>query len=67
MADNGIISTFGINLLEEEIDDATYEKQIIMTESGIALAEFLNLLEKPEKEEFSSHIYNIYLNNYTQK
>lgn len=51
--------------LEEEIDDTTYEKQIVMTEKGIALAEFLNLLEKPEKEEFSSYIYNIYntLNN----
>ena len=46
--------------LEEEIDDTTYEKQIVMTEKGIALAEFLNLLEKPEKEEFSSYIYNIY-------
>lgn len=51
--------------LDEEIDDATYEKQIVMTENGIALAEFLNQLEKPEKEEFSSYIYNIYntLNN----
>ena len=46
--------------LDEEIDDATYEKQIVMTESGIALAEFLNQLEKPEKEEFSSYIYAIY-------
>ena len=36
-----------------------------MTENGIALAEFLNQLEKPEQEEFSSYIYNIYntLNN----
>lgn len=54
--------------LDEEIDDATYEKQIVMTENGIALAEFLNRLEKPEKEEFSSYIYNIYntLNNQEQ-
>lgn len=54
-----------VGWLEEEIDDTTYEKQIIMTESGIALAEFLNLLKKPEKEEFTSYIYNIYntLNN----
>lgn len=54
-----------IGWLDEEIDDATYEKQIVMTENGIALAEFLNQLEKPEKEEFSSYIYNIYntLNN----
>lgn len=54
-----------IGWLDEEIDDATYEKQIVMTENGIALAEFLNQLEKPEREEFSSYIYNIYntLNN----
>ena len=54
-----------IGWLDEEIDDATYEKQIVMTENGIALADFLNQLEKPEKEEFSSYIYNIYntLNN----
>ena len=25
MADNGIISTFGINLLEEEIDDVIFQ------------------------------------------
>jgi hypothetical protein len=49
-----------IGWLDEEIDDATYEKQIVMTEYGIALAEFLNQLERPEKEEFSSYIYNIY-------
>lgn len=57
-----------IGWLDEEIDDATYEKQIIMTENGIALAEFLNQLEKPEQEEFSSYIYNIYntLNNVEQ-
>lgn len=57
-----------IGWLDEEIDDATYEKQIVMTENGIALAEFLNQLEKPEKEEFSSYIYNIYntLNNADQ-
>lgn len=57
-----------VGWLDEEIDDATYEKQIIMTENGIALAEFLNQLEKPEQEEFSSYIYNIYntLNNAEQ-
>ncbi len=57
-----------IGWLDEEIDDATYEKQIIMTENGIVLAEFLNQLEKPEQEEFSSYIYNIYntLNNVEQ-
>lgn len=57
-----------VGWLEEEIDDATYEKQIVMTENGIALAEFLNQLEKSEQEEFSSYIYNIYntLNNAEQ-
>jgi hypothetical protein len=54
--------------LEEEVDDATYDKQIIMTENGILLAEFLLRLKKPEKEEYSSYIYNIYntLNNEEQ-
>ena len=54
--------------LDEEIDDGTYEKQIIMTEQGIALAEFLIQLQKPEREEFSSYVYNIYntLNNREQ-
>ena len=65
---NAVIRKFlakDVGWLDEEIDDATYEKQIIMTEAGIALAEFLNQLGKPEKEEFSSYIYNIYntLNN----
>ncbi len=46
--------------LTEETDDATYEKYIIMTEAGIALSEFLLALEKPEKVEYSSYIYNIY-------
>ena len=38
------------------------------TENGIALAEFLNRLEKPEKEEFPSYIYDKYntLNNAEQ-
>lgn len=57
-----------IGWLEEETDDTTYEKKIIMTESGIALSEFLAGLKKPEKEEFSSYIFNIYntLNNGNQ-
>lgn len=46
--------------LEEDNDDATYEKQIIMTEQGVMLAEFLQALKKPEKEEFSSYVFNIY-------
>lgn len=49
-----------IGWLEEEINDTTYEKQILMTENSIALAEMLMQLEKPEKEEFSSYIFNIY-------
>lgn len=54
--------------LEEENDDETYEKNIIMTEHGITLAEFLIQLKKPEKEEFSGYILNIYntLNNEEQ-
>lgn len=33
---------------------------IIMTDQGIALAEFLQTLIKPPKEEYSSYIFNIY-------
>ena len=57
-----------IGWLEEEVDETTYEKQIVMTENGIALAEFLSSLEKHEQEEFSSYIFNIYntLNNPSQ-
>ncbi len=60
---NGIIRKFcakDIGWLEEDNDDATYEKNIIMTESGILLAEFLQRLIMPEREEFSSYIFNIY-------
>ena len=60
---NGIIRKFcskDIGWLEEDNDDATYEKNIIMTEQGILLAEFLQTLIKPEREEFSSYIFNIY-------
>ena len=57
-----------VGWLVEETDDATYEKYISMTEVGIALAEFLINIEKPEKVEYSTYIYNIYntLNNETQ-
>ena len=41
-------------------DDATYEKHIMMTEQGVFLAEFLQKMMKPEWEEFSSYIFNIY-------
>ncbi len=60
---NSIIRKFSskeIGWLEEENDDATYEKHIIMTEQGILLAEFLQQLRAPEREEYSSYIYNIY-------
>lgn len=59
---NGIIRKFcskEIGWLEEDNDDATYEKHIIMTESAIILTEFLQQLIKPEREEFSSYIFNI--------
>ena len=46
--------------LSEETDDVTYEKQVVMTEAGIALAEFLIQLSSPSKEEYSSYVFNIY-------
>ena len=49
-----------VGWLEEETDDMTYEKHIVMTEAGLQLAEFLAALKKPEKEEYSSYIYTIY-------
>lgn len=49
-----------VGWLTEETDDSTYEKYIVMTEAGIALAEFLRSIEKPEKEEYSTYIFNIY-------
>ena len=49
-----------VGWLEEEIDDATFGRNIIMTEQGIMLAELLARMEKPETAEFSSYIYNIY-------
>ena len=49
-----------VGWLEEDTDDATYEKHIMMTEQGVFLAEFLQKMMKPEWEEFSSYIFNIY-------
>lgn len=46
--------------IEEEFDDSTFEKYIVITEQGILLAELLTRLEKPEREELSSYMYNIY-------
>jgi len=49
-----------VGWLVEETDDATYEKYIVMTEAGIALAEFLRSIEKPEKVEYAAYIFNIF-------
>lgn len=46
--------------IEEEFDDSTFEKYIVITEQGSLLAELLTRLEKPEREELSSYMYNIY-------
>ncbi len=54
------LSSAEIGWLEEETDDATYEKQIIISEQGIMLAEFLGQLIAPEREEYASYIFNIY-------
>lgn len=54
--------------LIEEIDNVTYEKQVVMSEPGIALAELMIHLIKPSKTEYSSYVFNIYnrLENRTQ-
>lgn len=49
-----------VGWLEEEFDETTFEKYIVITESGVMLAELLIRLECPEREEFSSYMYNIY-------
>ena len=46
--------------LEEEQDDTTFEKYIVMTDNGIELAKFLQRLKRPATPEFSSYILNIY-------
>ena len=46
--------------LEEETDDTTLEKNIAMTDNGIALAQFIESLKNPARTEFSVSIYNIY-------
>ena len=46
--------------LEEETDDSTLEKNIAMTDNGLALAQFINNLKNPVRPEFSVSIYNIY-------
>jgi len=49
-----------VGWLEEDQDDTTFEKYIVMTDNGIALAEFLQRLKRPATPEFSSYILNIY-------
>lgn len=46
--------------LEEDQDDTTFEKYIVMTDNGIELAKFLQRLKRPATPEFSSYILNIY-------
>ena len=46
--------------LEEETDDSTLEKNIVMTDNGLALAQFIDNLKNPVRSEFSVFIYNIY-------
>lgn len=57
-----------VGWLEEEFDDSTFEKYIVITEQGVMLAELLIRLERPEREELSSYMYNIYniLKNHEQ-
>lgn len=58
---NFIIRKFiAAGYIEEETDDTTFEKYIIMNDNGIALAEFLEKLSKPRRPEYSNFILNIY-------
>ena len=59
---NSVIRKFcskEVGWLEEDTDDATYEKHIMMTEQGVFLAEFHQKMLKPERVAFSSYIFNI--------
>jgi len=49
-----------VGWLEEDTDDATYEKMISMTEQGVMLTEFLMSLKAPEHEEYTGLIFGIY-------
>ena len=69
MAANIIRKFMQVGWLEEEVDDATYQRQIIISEYGILLAEFMEKLQNPkENSEFVNYIFNIYnlLNNEDQ-
>lgn len=58
---NFIIRKFiAAGYIEEETDDTTFEKYIVMTDNGIALAEFLEKLSTPRRPEYSNYILNIY-------
>ena len=60
---NSVIRKFcskEVGWLEEDTDDATYEKHIMMTEQGVFLAEFLQKMMKPEGKNFQDYIFNIY-------
>ena len=60
---NSIIRRFclpEVGWLEEETDDATYEKHILMTDRGVQLAEFLETLVEPHRAEYATYISNIY-------
>ncbi len=46
--------------LEEETDDSSLEKTIVMTDNGLALAQFIENLKNPVRSEFSVSIYTIY-------
>ena len=58
---NFIIRRFvSVGWLEEETDDTTLEKTIVMPDNGIALAQFIENLKNPVRSEFSVSIYTIF-------
>lgn len=58
---NLIIRRFvGAGWLEEETDDSSLEKTIVMTDNGLALAQFIENLKNPVRSEFSVSIYTIF-------
>lgn len=58
----GKFASKDVGWLEEEFDESTFEKYIVITEQGVMLAELLIRLERPEREELSSYIHNTLLN-----
>ena len=60
---NSVIRKFcskEVGWLEEDTDDATYEKHIMMTEQGVFLAEFLQKMMKPGGKNFQV-IFSIFI------